>query len=89
MVALSPIERGWFDQRRGAKCFLLGKSCGRSWEPLEASLAGLAREVAPASKERAAAATADEEKGFQGAKQVLASFTVSLAASPRRARRDQ
>jgi hypothetical protein len=50
MVALSPIERGWFDQRGGAECFLLGKPCERSWEPVEASLAGLARELAPASK---------------------------------------
>jgi hypothetical protein len=33
------------------------------------------------------AATADEENGFHGAKQVLASSTVRPAAAPRRARR--
>jgi hypothetical protein len=50
------------------------------------ALAGLARVVAPPPRERAGDATADEEKGFQGANTILVSSTVSCAALPSTAR---
>src|SRR5438132_12470712 len=49
----------------------------------------VARVVAAPPRKLAGDATADEEKGFQRAKEVLVSSTVSCAAFPSCPRRDQ